>query len=55
MPRDGPPFGRVMEARLATGKKKPPSHDGGFAFARPSYFLAGAADIAVAKSSVMLK
>lgn len=49
------PAGRIIPARLATGKKKPPIVRWGDFFARPPYFLAGAAVMAVANSSVMLK
>lgn len=50
------PAGRIIPARLATGKKNPPIvRWGDFFFARPPYFLAGAAVMAVANSSVMLK
>lgn len=48
------PAGRIIPARLATGKKNPIVRWGDF-FARPPYFLAGAAVMAVANSSVMLK
>lgn len=49
------PAGRIIPARLATGKKKSPLVRWGDFFARPPYFLAGAAVMAVANSSVMLK
>ncbi|CUI57699.1 Uncharacterised protein [Achromobacter xylosoxidans] len=49
------PAGRIIPARLATGKKNPPIVRWGDFFARPPYFLAGAAVMAVANSSVMLK
>lgn len=49
------PAGRIIPARLATDKKKSPIVRWGDFFARPPYFLAGAAVMAVANSSVMLK
>lgn len=49
------PTGRTLEARLATGKKNPHRKMGVLFFARPPYFLAGAAVTVLAKSSVMLK
>lgn len=49
------PAGRIIPARLATDKKNPPIVRWGDFFARPPYFLAGAAVMAVANSSVMLK
>lgn len=56
MPHDGSLPGAGHAGLPGDRQKKSPHREmGGFAFARPPYFLAGAAVMAVANSSVMLK
>lgn len=56
MPHEGSPHGANHPGPPGDRQKKSPHREmGGFAFARPPYFLVGAAVMAVANSSVMLK